>query len=109
MVHSNSTSSLQIDVCSMFLPSLDLKFSAKMVKVGLKAFLKTFPTKMKPTKCPAREKNEARKAKKEGRRVGGEKAKSKSQDCCVTFKPKNKKQQGTPNIMMLVLIIHRES
>ena len=38
---------------------------------------------------------------------GGEKAKSKSQDCCVTFKPKNKKQQGTPNIMMLVLIIHR--
>ena len=32
---------------------------------------------MKPTKCPAREKNEARKAK------------SKSQDCCVTFKPKN--------------------
>ena len=34
----------------------------------LKAFLKTFPTKIKPTKCPAREKNEARKAKKEGRR-----------------------------------------
>ena len=32
-----------------------------------------------------RKKNEARKAKKEG----GEKAKSKSQDCCVTFKPKN--------------------
>ena len=41
---------------------------------------------MKPTKCPAREKkSEARKAKKKG----GEKAKSKSQDCCVTFKPKN--------------------
>ena len=35
---------------------------------------------MKPTKCPAREnKNEA------------SKAKSKSQDCCVTFKPKNPK------------------
>ena len=34
-----------------------------------KAFLNTLPTKMKPTKCPAREKkNEARKAKKEGRR-----------------------------------------
>ena len=33
-----------------------------------KAFLKTFPTKKKPTKCPATEKkNEARKAKKEGR------------------------------------------
>ena len=41
---------------------------------------------MKPTKCPAREnKNEVRKEKKKG----GEKAKSKSQDCCVTFKPKN--------------------
>ena len=39
---------------------------------------------MKPTKCPAREKkNEARKEKK-----GGEKAKSKSQDCCGTYKPK---------------------
>ena len=35
----------------------------------LKAFLKILPTKMKPTKCPEREKkNEARKAKKEGRR-----------------------------------------
>ena len=32
-----------------------------------------------------RKKNEARKVKKRG----GEKAKSKSQDCCVTFKPKN--------------------
>ena len=30
-----------------------------------------------------RKKNEARKAKKQG----GKKAKSKSQDCCVTFKP----------------------
>ena len=41
----------------------------------LKAFLKTFPTKVKPTKCPAREKkNEARKAKKEER----EKAKNKT-------------------------------
>ena len=43
---------------------------------------------MKPTKCPAKEKkNGARRAKKEG----GEKAKTKSQDCCVTFKPKNSK------------------
>ena len=32
-----------------------------------------------------RKQNEARKAKKEG----GEKVKSKSQDCCVTFKPKH--------------------
>ena len=41
---------------------------------------------MKPTKCPAREKkNEQEKRKKRGR----EKGKSKSQDCCVTFKPKN--------------------
>ena len=38
---------------------------------------------MKPTKCPAKEKNEARKAKKEGRRE------SKSQNCCATFKHKN--------------------
>ena len=41
---------------------------------------------MKPTTCLAREKkmrHEKRKKK------GGEKAKSKSQDCCVTFKPKN--------------------
>ena len=34
----------------------------------LKAFLKTLPFKMKPTKCPAREKKWARKGKKEGRR-----------------------------------------
>ena len=41
---------------------------------------------MKPTKCPAKEKiNETRKAKK--RSTGGEKEESKSQDCCVTFKP----------------------
>ena len=33
-----------------------------------KAFLKTLLIKMKPTKCPAREKKWARKAKKEGRR-----------------------------------------
>ena len=41
---------------------------------------------MKPTKCPAREKkNEAKKVKK---KEGWEKAKSISQDCCDTFKPK---------------------
>ena len=40
----------------------------------LKAFLKTFPTKMKPTKCPAKEKKmRQEKRKKKGR---GEKAKS---------------------------------
>ena len=54
----------------------------------LKAFLKTFPTKMKPTKCPAREKNMRQKKRK--RRRGG-KANSKSQDCCVTFKHQNSK------------------
>ena len=52
----------------------------------LKAFLKTIPTKMKPTKCPAREKKMRQEKRK---KRGGEKAKSKSQDCCVTFKPKN--------------------
>ena len=40
---------------------------------------------MKPTKCPTREK----KMKQEKRKKkGAEKAKSKIQDCCVTFKPK---------------------
>ena len=60
----------------------------------LKPFLKTFPTKMKPTNTNAskrrlkkKKKKEARKAKKEG----GEKGKSKRRDCCVTFKPKNSK------------------
>ena len=36
---------------------------------------------MRPTKCLANEKYDARKAKKEA----GEKAKNKSQDCCVTL------------------------
>ena len=40
---------------------------------------------MKPTKCPAREKKMRQEKRK---KKGGEKAKSKSQDCCVTFKPK---------------------
>jgi len=40
---------------------------------------------MKPTKCPAREKKMRQEKQK---KKGGEKAKSKSQDCCVTFKPK---------------------
>ena len=40
---------------------------------------------MKHSKCPAKDKKtEARKTKKRG----GEKAKSKRQDCCVTFNPK---------------------
>ena len=41
---------------------------------------------MKPTKCPAREKKMRQEKRK---KRGGGKAKSKSQDCCVTFKPKN--------------------
>ena len=49
----------------------------------LKAFLKTLPTKMKPTKCPARGKKMRQEKRK---KKGGEKAKSKSQDCCVTSK-----------------------
>ena len=40
---------------------------------------------MKPTKCPAREKKMRQEKRK---KKGGEKEKSKSQDCCVTFKPK---------------------
>ena len=46
----------------------------------LKAFLKTFSTKMKPTKCPAIEKEMMQE--KQKKRVE-EKGKSKSQDCCV--------------------------
>ena len=41
---------------------------------------------MKPTKRPAKE-NKIRQEKRKKRE--GEKAKSKSQGCCVTFKPKN--------------------
>ena len=51
-----------------------------------KALLKPFPTTIKATKWPAKEK------KRQGIGTiqrGGEKAKSKSQDCYVTFKPKN--------------------
>ena len=39
---------------------------------------------MKPIKCPAREKKITQEKRK---KKGGEKAKSKSQDSCVTFKP----------------------
>ena len=48
----------------------------------LKAFLKAFPTKMKSTKCPVKEKKkEAKKVKKEGRRES---------ETAVTFNhPKN--------------------
>ena len=42
---------------------------------------------MKPTKCPAREKKMSKNSEKRGEEL--EKGKSKSQDCCVTFKPKN--------------------
>ena len=48
----------------------------------LKAFLKTIPTKMKPTKCPAREKKMRQEKQKN---KGGEKAKSKSQDSKFCF------------------------
>ena len=41
---------------------------------------------MKPTKCPAREKKMRQEKRK---KRGGEKVKSNSQDCCVTFKPQN--------------------
>ena len=48
----------------------------------LKAFLKTLPTKTKPTKCPAREKKMRQEKRK---KRGGEKAKSKSQDSKFCF------------------------
>ena len=63
-----------------------LPFLSSNCKI-LKVFLKTYPTKGKATKCPVREKkSEARKTK---NKREGEKAKRISQDCCVTFKPKN--------------------
>ena len=49
----------------------------------LKPFLKSFPTKMKPTKRPAKQKKLRQE---KWKKRGGEKAKSKSEDCCVTFK-----------------------
>ena len=51
----------------------------------VKAFPKTLPTQMKPSKCPAREKKRQEKRKKRERK----KVKRKSQDCFVTFKLKN--------------------
>ena len=52
----------------------------------LKAFLKTIPTKWSLLNAQ-QEKKKMRQEKR--KKKGGEKAKSKSQDCCVAFKPKN--------------------
>ena len=41
---------------------------------------------MKPTKCQAKEEKMRQE---KWKKRGGENVKSKSQDCCVTFKPKN--------------------
>ena len=41
---------------------------------------------MKPSKSPTKQKKKSQGKRK---KKGGEKAKSTSQDCCVTFKPKN--------------------
>ena len=66
---------------------MHLPFLSSNPKI-LKAFVKTFHTKVKPTKCAARgKKNEARKAKKEG---------------FVTFKPKK------PNVEFL-LSVHAQT
>ena len=51
---------------------------------------------MKPTNCPAREKKMRQEKRK---KRGGEKVNSKSQDCCVTFKPKNSKKKN-PEILL---------
>ena len=53
----------------------------------LKAFRKTFPPKMKSTKCPA--KGKKKRKNKWIKKRGGKKARKKSQDYCVTFTPKN--------------------
>ena len=48
---------------------------------------------MKPTKCPAKGKKRGKKGKrrktKRIKKRGGKKARRKSQDYCVTFRPKN--------------------
>ena len=67
-----------------------LRFLSPNPKI-LKAFLKTLPTKTKPSKCPAREKKMRQEKRK---KRGGGKAKSKSQDYCVTFKPQSSKSRN---------------
>ena len=78
--HVTLTSKFPWKSCS----TTHLPFLSSNPKI-LKAFLKTSPTKMKPAKCPASKKKIWRK---KSKTRGGEKAKSRSQDCCVTFKPK---------------------
>ena len=58
-----------------------LPFLSSNLKI-LKALLKTFPTEMKPTKCPAKEKLTRQQMRK---KKAGEKAKEKNKDYCVTF------------------------
>ena len=62
---SNVDPKISMKILFHYPPTFPFIYNPKIVKV----FPKTFPTKMKPTKCPVREKkNVARKAKKEGRR-----------------------------------------
>ena len=58
-------------------PTAHLPFLSSNSKI-LKAFWKIFPTKMKPTKCPAKEKKWGKKSEKEGEE-------RKRRDCYVTF------------------------
>ena len=55
---------------------------------------------MNPTKSPAKERKMWQEKRK---KRGGEKAKSKSQDCCVTFKPQNLE------ILLLRMLLNRAS
>ena len=67
----------------------------------LKALPNTFPTKMKPIKCPAKEKK-IRKENQKKRR--GKKAKRKSEDCCVTFKPEKFCFLRVPELCRLIFL-----
>ena len=67
-----------------FCSTAHLPFLSSNPKI-LKEFLKPLPTKMKSTKCLEREQKRQEKR----RKRGGDNAKSKHQDCCVTFKPQN--------------------
>ena len=72
------------------------------VRKILRAFPNTFPTKMKPTKCPAR-KTIIRQENQKKRR--GKKAKRKSEDCCVTFKPEKFCFLRVPELCKLIFLM----
>ena len=68
----------------------------------LKAFQKTFPTKMKLIKFLAEEKKWGNRSE----RGSGGKAKRKTQDCCITFKPKTLSKFCFPCMPQLCTLVY---